>query len=146
MEASSIIHLSDSIYSFPLDENTIEIRLLTKKDDDIKKVELMYNEKYKFHEEVFFLDMPKVCDDGVNDYYILRIKLKDKRFAYVFKLTLNNGEIYYFSESGVSNHYDIKKGYYDFFQVSYINSIDTLKINKILQNRVFYQIFVTGEI
>ena len=35
MEASSIIHLSDSIYSFPLDENTIEIRLLTKKDDDI---------------------------------------------------------------------------------------------------------------
>ena len=142
MEISSLKHKTDSIYSYPISQNEIQIIFLTKKDDDIKKVELMYNEKYKFHEEVFFLDMPKVCDDGVNDYYILRIKLKDKRFAYVFKLTLNNGQIYYFSESGVSNHYDIKKGYYDFFQVSYINSIDTLKINKILQNRVFYQIFV----
>lgn len=142
MEISSLKHQTDSIYSYPISQDEIVITLLTKKDDNIKKVELMYNEKYKFHEEVFFLDMPKICNDGVNDYYILRIKLKDKRFAYVFKLTLDNDEVFYFSESGISKTYDIKKGYYDFFQVSYINKIDMTKINKILQNRVFYQIFV----
>ena len=142
MEIAALKHVSDSIYSFPLSDNEIEIRLLTKKDDDIKKVELVYNEKYKFHEGVKYKRINKKCDDGVYDYYIIRIKLKDKRFAYVFKLTLENNEEYYFSESGVSKEYDFTKGYYDFFQISYINELDTIKINKKLQNRVFYQIFV----
>ena len=48
MEVSSLIHQSDSLNSFPLSMNEVEIRLLTKKDDDILKVELVYNEKYKF--------------------------------------------------------------------------------------------------
>ncbi|MBQ4061164.1 MAG: alpha amylase N-terminal ig-like domain-containing protein, partial [Bacilli bacterium] len=45
MEKSAIIHKSDSIYSFPLNKNSVEIRLLTKKGDNIKKVELVYNDK-----------------------------------------------------------------------------------------------------
>lgn len=142
MEKSSLIHYSDSIYSFPLSEKEIEIKLLTKKDDDIKKVELIYNDKYFFHEEVFSKVILKAYSDALYDYYVIRIKLKDVRFAYVFKITLINDEEYYFSESGVNKYYDIKKGFYDFFQVSYINKSDLIKINKKFANRVFYQIFV----
>ena len=142
MEASSIIHLSDSIYSFPLDENTIEIRLLTKKDDDIKKVELIYNDKYFFHEKVFSQVIQKTYTDNLYDYYVLRFALKDTRFAYVFRITSYNDEVFYFSESGVTKTYDISKGFYDFFQVSFINSSDIIYPRKKFKDRIFYQIFV----
>ena len=142
MDKAALRHKSDSIYSFAVSEDEVEIRLLTKKDDDISKVELVCNDKYSFHECVKTLLMPKVCHDDTYDYYVRRIKLKDKRFAYVFKLTLQDDKVYYFSESGVSETYDISKGFYDFFQVSFINPLDIIKINPILQNRRFYQIFV----
>lgn len=142
MEKSSLIHNSDSIYSFPISENEVEIRLLTKKDDDIKKVELIYNDKYVFHEQVYSKVILKTYSDNLYDYYVIRVKLADVRFAYIFKITLLDDEVYYFSESGVNTYYDIKKGYYDFFQVSYINKVDLIKINNKFKDRVFYQIFV----
>lgn len=142
MEKSSLIHYSDSIYSFPISENEVEIRLLAKKDDDIKKVELIYNDKYVFHEQVYSKVILKTYSDNLYDYYVIRVKLADVRFAYIFKITLLDDEVYYFSESGVNKYYDIKKGYYDFFQVSYINKVDLIKINNKFKDRVFYQIFV----
>lgn len=142
MEKSALIHKSDSIYSFPLSNNEIEIRLLTKKNDDIKKIELVYNDKYKFHEGIKLKQIFKKFSDDQYDYYIDRLKLEDYRFAYIFRITTLDGEVYYFSESGVREDYDITKGFYDFFQVSYINQSDIVKRNKIISDRVFYQIFV----
>lgn len=142
MEKSAIIHKSDSIYSFPLNKNSVEIRLLTKKGDNIKKVELVYNDKYKFHEFVNYKEIFKKYSDDRFDYYIEIVNLSDLRFAYIFKITTTLDEVYYFSESGITDSYDITKGFYDFFQVSYINEIDIVNKNEILKNRVFYQIFV----
>lgn len=142
MDVAALRHKSDSIYSFCLNEKEAEIRLLTKKDDDILKVELIYNDKYSFHECVKSLLMPKICSDDIYDYYVLRIELKDKRFAYVFRITQLDGKQFYFSESGVNESYDIKKGYYDFFQISFANKSDIIPINDKLVNRCFYQIFV----
>ncbi len=142
MEKSALMHKSDSIYSFPLSNNEIEIRLLTKKGDDIRKVELVYNDKYKFHEMIKLKQIFKKFSDDQYDYYIDRIKLDDYRFAYIFRITTSDGEVFYFSESGVTEDYDITKGFYDFFQVPYINPIDIVKKNKSITNRVFYQIFV----
>ena len=142
MEKSSLIHQSDSIYSFPISKDEVEIRLLTKKNDDIKKVELMYNDKYKFHEGVKTTDIHKTYSDDRYDYYIIKMKLKDLRFAYVFKITTYDDYVYYYSESGVTTKYDVTKGFYDFFQVSYINDNDLVLPSEKIRNRVFYQIFV----
>lgn len=142
MEKSALIHKSDSIYSFPVSNNEIEIRLLTKKNDDIRKIELVYNDKYKFHEMIKLKQIFKKFSDDQYDYYIDRIKLTDYRFAYIFRITTLDGEVFYFSESGVTEDYDITKGFYDFFQVPYINPIDIVKKNNSICNRVFYQIFV----
>ena len=114
MEKSSLIHKSDSVFSFPISKDEIEIRLLTKKNDDIKKVELMYNDKYKFHEGVKTKGINKLYSDQRYDYYVTRMKLIDKRFAYIFKITTYDDFIYYFSESGIDTKYDITKGFYDF--------------------------------
>ncbi len=142
MDFSSLKHKNDSIYSFPISSDEIEIRLLTKANDDIKKVELIYNDKYLFHSGIKSVEMHKICSDGIYDYYIKQMKLVDKRFAYVFKITTLDDQEYYFSESGISDTYDISKGFYDFFQVPFINSLDVVHINQKMQNRVFYQIFI----
>lgn len=71
MENSSLRHLADSLYSFAISLNEVEIRLITKKDDDISKVELMYNEKYKFHKFVKFVEMKKAASDDSKDYYVI---------------------------------------------------------------------------
>ena len=142
MEKSSLIHQSDSIFSFPVSNNEVEIRLLTKKDDDIKRVELMYSDKYKFHEGVKYKDIEKAYSCDRYDYYIIKMTLVDLRFAYIFKITTIEDHVYYFSESGISEKYDITKGFYDFFQVSYINKNDLLLPSEKIRNRVFYQIFV----
>ena len=70
------------------------------------------------------------------------MKLKDKRLAYVFKITTFKNDVFYFSESGVTEDYDIEKGHYDFFQLPFINETDVIKVHKKFQNRVIYQIFV----
>lgn len=142
MDKSSLEHYSESIYSHPISDDEIEIRLKTKKDDDIKRVELIYNNKYSFHECVKFKDITTKISDEVHTYYIIRVKLIDKRFAYIFKIHLYSGESYFFSESGVTSHYDITKGFYDFFQVPYINDSDLIKKHDVFQNRCVYQIFV----
>ncbi|MCF0116715.1 MAG: alpha-glycosidase [Bacilli bacterium] len=142
MDKCSIIHKSESIYSFPLDKNHVELRLLTKKSDDISKIELVYNGKYKFHNGVHTKEIFKQYSDELYDYYVEVIELTDLRFAYIFKITDTEGKIYYFSESGITDDYDITKGFYDFFQFPYINDIDLVKPNDVIKNRVFYQIFV----
>ena len=42
MDKSAIEHISESTYSHPISNDTVEIRLKTKLGDDIKKVELLY--------------------------------------------------------------------------------------------------------
>lgn len=142
MDCSSLRHCCESIYSHPIDSNTIQIRLQTKKDDDIKYVDLLFNNKYLFHMGVESLRINKSFCDEYFDYYVINKRLDDTRFAYIFKITLTNDDVFYFSEAGVEKQYDVKKGFYSFFQVPYINKNDVIYKNKKWINRVFYQIFV----
>lgn len=142
MEKASLEHYTESIYSHPISDDEIELRLRTKKDDDITKVELVYNDKYKFTKGVKTIEIKEKISDDTHTYYIQRMKLGDKRFAYVFKIYSANGESYYFSESGLTKDYDITQGIYDFFQVPYVNCDDYIHVLPKFQNRVFYQIFV----
>ena len=121
MDKSALEHISESIYSHPISKDTVEIRLKTKFGGDIKKVELLYADKFKFHFGVKSKEITETVNDDHFTYYIIRLKLKDKRLAYIFKITTLKNHIYYFSESGATEDYDIKKGFYDFFQVPYIN-------------------------
>ena len=57
MDKSAIEHISESTYSHPISNDTVEIRLKTKLGDDIKKVELLYADKFKFHKGVNTLEI-----------------------------------------------------------------------------------------
>lgn len=142
MDKSAIEHISESTYSHPITDDMVEIRLRTKLGDDIKKVELLYADKFKFRKGLKSKEITTTMSDEYFTYYITHLKLKDRRLAYIFKLTTLKNHIFYFSESGITEDYDIEKEHYDFFQVPYINETDVINIHKKFQNRVIYQIFV----
>lgn len=79
--------------------------------------------------------------DYLYSYYEIRLTLKDVRFAYLFEIE-EAGKIYYFSEDGVTKNYCFEEGFYNFFQMPYINQNDVLKTVDWMRDAVFYQIFI----
>ena len=86
--------------------------------------------------------MRKLCHDAQYDYYVCDLRCADVRFAYIFLLTLQNDEEYYFSEEGVTEEYDFKHGYYTFFQFPFINEADVIGANGWAKEAIVYQIFI----
>lgn len=140
MDKYALLHLQDSPYCFPIDTDTIVIRLRTKKDD-VKKVELLYENKYIIGTKQNSFEMEKAYSSDMFDWYEARIKLKDTRLAYVFRV-YDAEESFYFSEDGPTESYNFTLGYYNFFQYPYINEADIVRPVEWMKNAVFYQIFV----
>lgn len=125
MDKYALLHLQDSPYCFPIDTDTIVIRLRTKKDD-VKKVELLYENKYIIGTKQNSFEMEKAYSSDMFDWYEARIKLKDTRLAYVFRV-YDAEESFYFSEDGPTESYNFTLGYYNFFQYPYINEADIVR-------------------
>lgn len=140
MNESALLHITDSAYCFPISENKITIRIRTAKDD-IHKVWLLFESKYKIGEVHKKASMHKTLSGRIYDYYSVTLTLEDTRLAYVFFLD-DGKDKYYFSEDGLTEEYDFSKGYYNFFQYPFINKADILPKVEWLSQAVFYQIFI----
>lgn len=140
MNRCAIQHIVDSSYCFPVSSNEIILRLRTEKNDIIR-AQVIYESKYVIGESQRYADMKKTHTGELFDFYEVKLTLEDTRLAYVFYV--NDGEkSYYFSEDGVTEEYDFKLGYYNFFQYPYINDADILECVDWMKEAVFYQIFV----
>lgn len=140
MNRYALMHIPDSKYCFATGNDEITIRLRTSKEDDID-VSLVYGPKYEFQEHQLDTEMKVKYVDNLYKYYEKKLKLDDTRLAYIFKIN-ENGEDYYFSEDGLTDGYDFKVAFYNFFQMPYINETDVIKPVEWMQGAVFYQIFV----
>lgn len=140
MNNTAVFHEMDSPYCFPISKNEMVLRLRTAKDD-IKSVNLCFESKYVIHEHHKMTPMYLAFSDRKFDYFEVRLKLKDTRLAYVFKL-YDGCDEYYFSEDGITTDYDFSLGYYNFFQFPYINEADLIKPVEWMKGATFYQIFV----
>ena len=97
MNKHALYHKSDSLYSFPLDANTAELRLRAARGD-LAKVELFYGQKHAFCLRRKTAPLSLAYSDALYDYFTIRLKLDDKRLAYVFLLTAADGKTYYYSD------------------------------------------------
>lgn len=141
MNYQALMHKSDSLYAFPLDEQSVEIRLRAARGD-LAQAELVYGVKHGFYKNRKTAVMSLTAHDALFDYFVIRLALTDKRLAYVFRLTDTDGKKYWFSEDGASEDYDFSKSYYNFFQLAYLNPNDVVKKVDWLSSAVVYQIFV----
>ena len=122
MNRTALLHITDSNYCFPVSGNEIVIRFRAAKND-LKRVDLIYESKYFIAKRQKKAEMRKAYTTGLFDFYEIRLKLKDVRFAYIFLLDGDEGQFYY-SEDGATRDYDFSMCYYNFFQYPYINKAD----------------------
>ena len=140
MNKYAIYHKSDSVYSFALTPDTVELRLRVMKGD-AKSVKLIYGMKHKFCQKQTSTYMQLQYSDELFDYFTVRLKLTDKRLAYVFYIEGTDGEKCYYSEIGATATYDFAFAYLSFFQLAYINENDVMPKVDWLSKAVVYQIF-----
>ena len=141
MNQYAILHIPDSRYCFAVGEKELVLRLRMSKEDDGAKVYLIYAQKYDFTLKRQKKRMEVCYRDYLYSYYEIRLALEDVRFAYLFEIE-EAGKIYYFSEDGVTKNYCFEEGFYNFFQMPYINQNDVLKTVDWMRDAVFYQIFI----
>lgn len=141
MNEHAMLHMPDSKYCFPVGNQEVIIRLRMAKEDEGAKVFLVYACKYEFHEKQEKVQMEIKYTDRLYHYYEIRLKLSDVRLAYVFQIEERDNS-YYFSESGLTETYNFNEGFYDFFQLPYINTNDVMPVVDWMKKAVFYQIFV----
>ncbi|MFT4146964.1 MAG: glycoside hydrolase family 13 protein [Mobilitalea sp.] len=141
MNKQAILHIPESKYCYPINQNTLVLRLRMDKGDDVDRVEVVYGCKYRFYLEKETAVMEAKYQDDLYTYYEIQLELKDVRFVYVFQIWKDQ-KCCYFSEDGVTATYDFNLSYYNSFQVSYINKSDVHEVVDWMRETVFYQIFI----
>lgn len=141
MNKQAIYHEGDSNLCYPINKNTITLRLRVAKEDVFDEIKVVYGNKYDYYIKQEEIAMSLKYELELFKYYEVTIKLRDVRFVYIFKL-ICEGRTYYFCEDGVLDNYDFSFAYFNCFQYPFINDIDVPKYVDWLENRVFYQIFV----
>ncbi|MGT2932771.1 glycoside hydrolase family 13 protein [Streptococcus catagoni] len=141
MNIAGMLHIPDSRYCFPISQKELVIRLRVAKEDTQIKVSLLYGPKYGYHDYQEELEMSVTFRDHTHAYYETTLRLDDVRLAYIFKIE-ESGKTYYFSEDGLTDTYDFSNGFYNFFQMPYINEVDIHHLIPWTKDAVFYQIFI----
>ncbi|NYV27603.1 alpha-glycosidase [Streptobacillus felis] len=141
MNKAGFYHEPVSRYCFAINDNELVIRLRIDKKDKNKEVYFIYGKKYDFYLKRNEKRIYVKYEDDTYAYFEFNIKLEDVRLAYVFKMVDGEKE-YYYSEDGVTEVYDFKLAYYNFFQVPYINKNDVMPTINWCRSAIYYQIFV----
>lgn len=141
MNEYAMLHIPDSRYCFATGEKELVLRLRMSKEDEKAKVFLIYAQKYDFTFCRKKQPMEIKYSDKLYNYYEIKMQLTDVRFAYIFQIE-ERGDTWYFSEDGVTKEYRFEEGFYNFFQMPYINKNDVMHTVDWMRSAVFYQIFV----
>lgn len=141
MNKHAIEHLSDSRYCFAVGGLKYRIRLKTARDDNIEKIELLWNSWCSFYSKQKVTQMYLAHQDELFDYYEVEIENEEPGYAYVFKIYCDDGKVFFYSEYGISEDYDFSTCFLDEFLATFPNDVDTIKNKKGFNGRVIYQIF-----
>ena len=139
MNKAAILHISESFMAYATGPDKLNIRLRADKKDKLD-VSLLYT--YKCDDPHIWKEvaMEKTFIDEYHAYFEIDIKLRDKRFAYIFKIEDQN-ETYYLSENGLEEVYDFPRFYFTSFHMPYIHEADFFEPVEWMKDAVFYQIF-----
>jgi glycosidase len=138
---AGIVHFAGGSYCFPINRNSLKIRLKAARGD-LEKVLVAYGRRYTDYEKENKLikEMEQVARDTQWDYFETTLTLNDPRFRYQFLLEDRDGEQYWFNEKGFFK--DRPRGFTGGqFEYPYININEIFEIPEWVQDAVFYQIF-----
>ncbi len=87
MNRYAVFHRPESCFAYPVAGDRLRVVLRVSAQDELDKVELLYNNKYDFTKKFDTCRMDRCVTDGVFAYHIAEITLPDARFAYIFRIT-----------------------------------------------------------
>ncbi len=140
MNKAAVYHESIDNLSYPLDDNSLRVRLVTAKND-LNKVKIIYGPKFDFYKDpVYSKEMDVVGSDQNHDYYSVKIHLEDPRFRYHFLLEDYRGNKCWYNEKGFFENRP--RGHEaGFFQYPIITDFEKFTRPDWLEKAVIYQIF-----
>ena len=136
MDRSSIYHISEHNYAYATANDTLAVRVRTRKDD-VKRILVHYKNLYDHSERISTTEMKKILTDGICDMYEASLVVEEKRFKYYFELFDVVDHIFLTSDGLLDN---FESG--SFFYYPYINDDDIFDLPAWAEGEIIYQIFV----
>ena len=143
MELTAIYHRPESEYAYLYKDNTMHIRIRTKKDD-IERINLHYGDPFIFIEECYeaIKKMTKITSDALFDYWQVEITVSYARLQYLFELKDKKGQKILYGDKGcVANTLENLHYEGNGFKIPYIHEIDACHVPDWVAETVWYQIF-----
>lgn len=148
MNLAGIMHRPDSEMAYVVNEQTVNIRLRTAKDD-IVNVELLAGDPYSLRslptDEKFYQvpkQMTKIMSDGISDFWQVTVTEPRRRLAYAFLVTDMLGIQKIYSDKGFFKVADADLMDMNFyFRMPFFQTIDQYNAPKWVTDTVWYQIF-----
>ncbi|WP_442593838.1 glycoside hydrolase family 13 protein [Neobacillus sp. D3-1R] len=149
MLKEAVYHRPKGNFAYAYDENTLQIRLRTKKDD-VNKVVLLWGDpftweqiedgtwQWKIEENVV---MTKLNSTSLFDYWVGEIKPEYKRVKYGFELHDNQEKIIYTEKGFFEEKKEVSEFNSSFFTFPFLNEEDVFHAPEWVANTVWYQIF-----
>lgn len=149
MNLAGIYHRPESEMAYLYSKDVMHIRLKTAKGD-ISQADLLHGDPYslssrpdlpKFYTQP--MPMKKLYSDGVYDYWQAAVTEPQKRLAYAFEVTDQNGSRIIYSDQGFIQPTDQRKlnDANTYFRMPYFQDIDAFHAPKWVEQTVWYQIF-----
>lgn len=149
MNLAGIYHRPESEMAYLYSKDVMHIRLKTAKGD-ISQADLLHGDPYslssrpdlpKFYTQP--MPMKKLYSDGVYDYWQAAVTEPQKRLAYAFEVTDQNGSRIIYSDQGFIQPTDQRKlnDANTYFRMPYFQDIDAFHALKWVEQTVWYQIF-----
>lgn len=142
MERAAIYHRPDSEFAYTVADNIIQLRVRSK-INDVNNVRLIYGDPYDFvdgewryQEEV----VPKKYSTELFDYWIINVKLVNRRIQYAFVMKDENDEILVGDREIVDFDKTILKDF-QYFKMPYLHLNEIVNEPAWIKNTVWYQIF-----
>lgn len=136
MERSSIYHISEHSYAYPVDENVLMVRLRAKKDD-LDRVVVHYKNLYDHSNSSKKSVMSKMLSDKYTDLFQASLRIEERRFKYCFEIFSEDDKIFFTSQGFMNEPADE-----DFFYYPCINEDDLFHLPKWAEGETIYQVFV----
>ncbi|MDQ0352172.1 hypothetical protein J2R98_002006 [Alkalibacillus filiformis] len=142
MLKEAIHHRPKNNYAYAYNENTLHIKLRTKKHD-VSHVHLIYGDPFEYVKDEPVLheqSMKVVYQDDLYDYWFVEFEPINNRTAYIFKIYDEQTEPVYFTERGYLHEIPTDNPGF-FFKFPYLNKVDVFQAPEWVKDTVWYQIF-----
>lgn len=141
MLKEAVFHRPKNNYAYLYKENTLHIRLQTKKDDVVKAT-LIYADPYNWDDSGWIYnkaDMRLIASDQLFDYWQIEIYCKTRRIRYGFQLSDTKETLIYTEKGFYKEIPNDDTAYY--FCFPFLNPIDQFQAPEWVKETVWYQIF-----